>query len=196
MARRQRTWSKDDIRVREQDPSGALGFGGELKRMRFSQPAWRKLVDVEHVKSSIFAGQFFEYFAGRVGRAIIDGNHGECGIILSQNRSQSRFHAGCLIARCKDDRQSRPGLLIELIRQVGEPMAFIPMTQDREHLHQPCRRRENREEVDQPLDDRPETHFAHRVSHFPESGCRCSVLCESRPRRRRIAVSVSFWFRG
>ena len=164
--------------------------------MRFSQPARRKLVNGEHAKSSISAGQFFEYFASCVGRAIINGNHGECWIILSQNRSHSQFHAGRLIVRCKNDRQSRPGLLIELIWQVGKPVAFIPMTQDREHLQQPCRRRENREEVDQPLHDRPKTHFAHRVSHFPESGCRCSVLWESRPRRRRIAVSASFWFRG
>jgi hypothetical protein len=78
--------------------------------VRLAEPALRRLRSRDDRQPRVCGRESLENCPRFVGRAIVDDDDLDRGIVLREVRSDRRFDAGGLVARRDDDGDARPGL--------------------------------------------------------------------------------------
>ncbi len=98
---------KSHIGIGEEEPLSGGGFIGFLQRVRFAEPAGRKLGDVHNAEPRVDGREFVEDAAGGVERAVVDGDHFEVGIIELHECGEGGREFFFLVARGEEKGNSR-----------------------------------------------------------------------------------------
>ena len=171
--------AEEDVGVGEEEEVGAVIRDslprGEGHGMGFAEPAWRQGVDGEGDQVRIF--QAVHDPAGRVGGAVINGDHAQVGVILGEERLETGADVVRLVARGHDDRNGWVAgrLAVEgLVQQIGD-------------LRQPVMRLGNTHEPGQ--GDQPDDG-SHDAMDDQAGVCACECPAKRAPTKKMMAPAI------
>ena len=105
-----RVWSQDDVRVDEQQQvrGGVVGegcLGQAMAGPRLAQPSlrWVLAAAVEHLEPGVLGHRGAHEVAGAIGRAVVEHDHAQGGMVLRQQPCQARLDPVGLVARGQQD---------------------------------------------------------------------------------------------
>ncbi len=98
----QRTWLHDNVRISEQKQLAVGSLCATVQGVIFPEPACRQFRDVYNLKPCVFCRHLYKDGSGLIGRAVIQNDEFEIGILQPQKRLQC-FLDFSLFVSCRDN---------------------------------------------------------------------------------------------